>query len=158
MTIEISRRRIVGQGLAMGAFIGLVGAINSSAQTPAASPADAEWTWTDDRGVTVTLPHRPTKIIAQSTAAVSLAGFGVPIAGHFGSEDPRQSVAFPDDNPIDISEWVFLGPWGEFDIEAALSTDAELYVDLYRGEGDDFWGLGDPATRPPGKPLRHRSP
>jgi iron complex transport system substrate-binding protein len=142
MTIEISRRRVIGQGLAMGAFLGIAGAPNSSAQTP----ADGEWTWTDDRGVTVTLPQRPTRIIAQSTVAVSLAGFGVPIAGHFGSEDPRQSVAFPEDNPIEISEWVFLGPWGEFDVEGALATGAELYVDLYRGEGADFWGLSDPAT------------
>lgn len=147
MTIKLSRRRIVSQGLAMGAFVGLAGAIDTSAQTSEASPASGEWIWTDDRGVTVTLPQRPTRIVAQSTAAVSLAGFGVPIAGHFGSEDPRQSVAFPEENPIDISEWAFLGPWGEFDIEAAIATGAELYVDLYRGEGDDLWGLSDPEVR-----------
>ena len=131
----------------MGAFLGVAGAMETSAQTPAATPADGEWTWTDDRGVTVTLPQRPTKIIAQSTAAVSLAGFGVPIAGHFGSEDPRQSVAFPDENPVDISEWAFLGPWGEFDIEAAIATGSEVYIDLYRGEGDELWALYDPAVR-----------
>jgi len=128
--------------------LGVVGAApRTFAQTPSSSPVSGEWTWTDDRGITVTLPQRPTNIIAQTTAAVSLDGFGVPISGHFGSEDPTQSVAFPDANPIDISDWVFLGPWGEFNIEAAVSTGAELYIDLYRGEGDDLWGLNDPAIR-----------
>jgi iron complex transport system substrate-binding protein len=95
----------------------------------------------------VTLPQRPTRIVAQSTAAVSLAQFGVPIAGHFGSEDPRQSIAFPDESTIDLDSWEFLGPWGEFDLEAAIATGAELYVDLYRGEGDQLWGLGTPEVQ-----------
>ena len=138
-------RRSFSVGLAA---LGMIGTVpRALAQTPTASPASEEWTWTDDRGVTVTLPQRPTKIIAQSTAAVSLDGFGIPISGHFGSEDPTQSIAFPDDNPVDFSDWAFLGSWGEFNIEAALATGAELYVDLYRGEGDDLWGLNDPEIR-----------
>jgi iron complex transport system substrate-binding protein len=112
--------------------------------TPAASPAaDGPWSFTDDNGVTVTLPKRPTRIAADVNAAAPLWDFGI--------------------KPIAVSGWTVLSDasWGnvdrstptivaaeglpEPDIEALLEMQAELFVTILWGPGD-IWSFTTPEN------------
>jgi iron complex transport system substrate-binding protein len=65
---------MAGAALAGGALPSTSRAQNA---TPQASPAGGEWTFTDDRGITVTLPRRPERIVADLSAAAPLWDFGI---------------------------------------------------------------------------------
>ena len=59
--------------------------------TPAATPPvpngvqpDGSWSFTDDRGVTLTSPAVPSRIVAQTSAAAALYDFGVQVVGIYG--------------------------------------------------------------------------
>jgi iron complex transport system substrate-binding protein len=80
------RRVIIGSGAAMAAIAGGLLSVPARAQdaTPAATPADGEWTFTDDKGVTITLPQRPTRLAIDVNAAAPLWDFGIRPAALFG--------------------------------------------------------------------------
>ncbi len=70
----ITRRRIVGVTAGAIASAALVSRSHAEDASPAASPASplGEWTFTDDKGVTITLPSRPERIVAGVNAAAPL--------------------------------------------------------------------------------------
>jgi iron complex transport system substrate-binding protein len=81
-TTGLSRRRVLGMAAGLAASGALPRVAGAQEGTPAASPAaspaaDGEWTFTDDRGVTVTLPKRPERIVADLSAATALWDFGI---------------------------------------------------------------------------------
>ncbi|MEJ7838786.1 MAG: ABC transporter substrate-binding protein, partial [Thermomicrobiales bacterium] len=140
------RRHLVGSLAAIaaaGALPNVLAAQDASpASSPSASPvaspaADGEWTFTDDRGVTVTLPNRPQRIVADLSAAAPLWDFGV--------------------RPLAVSGWTIAtdAAWGNVDrstriINASETTpdpDNEALVEL---EPDLFvsitWNPEDPTT------------
>jgi iron complex transport system substrate-binding protein len=85
MSTHPNRRQLLGAGA--GLALAAVTASRSRAQesTPAASPAaEGEWTFTDDKGVTVTLPARPQRIVADVNAAAPLWDFGIRPVALFG--------------------------------------------------------------------------
>lgn len=51
----------------------------------------AEWRFTDDRGVTVTRPSRPARIVTNDQAGAALASLGVRPIGMFGSAPMAQN-------------------------------------------------------------------
>jgi iron complex transport system substrate-binding protein len=133
---KLSRRRFAG---AAGALAALGMTRHSSAQENTASPeAGGEWTFTDDMGVTVTLPQRPTRIAADLNAAAPLWDFGV--------------------RPISVSGWTIASDasWGnvdrstpvinasdtapEPDIERLVAMDAEVFVTIAWAP-DDIWSF-----------------
>lgn len=75
------RRNLIGSVAAIAAATALPNVLTAQSSTPVASPnaspvaspaASGEWIFTDDRGVTVTLPQLPTRIVADLSAAESL--------------------------------------------------------------------------------------
>lgn len=140
----ISRRRIVGSGLALGTGGSLAQVIARGAgaqSTPVASPA-AGWTFTDDRGVTVNLPQTPTRVIAQTSSAASLWDFGFEVIGFFGPNDPDNEAGFPQVGDMDVERIPNLGDYGALDFEKVIEVDPDLYVDLDRG-GGTLWYLDE---------------
>ncbi|HWK82059.1 MAG TPA: hypothetical protein VNP95_14895, partial [Thermomicrobiales bacterium] len=146
MNERISRRRAIGSGLAIGGGIALSQAIGrgAGAQTPAASPAASPaagaWSFTDDRGITVSLPARPTRVVAQTSSAASLWDFGFEVVGFYGPNDPDNTAGFPQVGDMDVARIPNLGDYGALDLEKVVALDPELYVDLDRG-GDTLWYL-----------------
>ncbi|MGN6032784.1 MAG: ABC transporter substrate-binding protein [Thermomicrobiales bacterium] len=146
MNEHLSRRRVVASGFAIGAGVALSQAIGrgAGAQTPvaspAASPADGAWSFTDDRGITVTLPERPTSVIAQTSSAASLWDFGFEVIGFFGPNDPDNTAGFPQVGDMDVTRLPNVGDYGALDLEKVVALRPELYVDLDRG-GDTLWYL-----------------
>ncbi|MBX3069812.1 MAG: ABC transporter substrate-binding protein [Thermomicrobiales bacterium] len=100
--------------------------------------AEGEWTFTDDLGVTVTLPHRPTRIVADVNAAAPLWDFGIrPIAVSGWTVDtPAAFGNVPLDTPIINA----VAGEPEPDIEQLLELDAELFVTITWGF-DDVWSF-----------------
>jgi len=102
--------------------------------------SNTEWSFTDDRGVTITLPKPPERIVAQTTSAAVLWDFGIRPVGVFGpSLLPDGTVDFQA-GAIDFDSVEVLGDYGELDLEALVALDADLYVDLTFG-GDSLWYL-----------------
>jgi iron complex transport system substrate-binding protein len=119
--------------------------------SPAATEAesgstDGEWTFTDDRGTTITLPQRPENVVAYVPIAASLWDFGVRPVGVFGTTVRADGTPEITSGDIDFDTVESLGEvYGEMDLEAlvALQPDLILY-DIY-GEFD-LWGLSPEAV------------
>jgi iron complex transport system substrate-binding protein len=108
-------------------------------QTPAASPV-AGWSFTDDRGVTASLPSRPTVLAAQTISAASLWDFGIEVDGVFGGivlEDG--TTPDPQLGNVDPSAVRDLGTFGALDIESLVEMGVQVFVDVDRGGG--LWSL-----------------
>jgi iron complex transport system substrate-binding protein len=120
------------------AISALASAARAQESTPAVSGADGEWSFTDDLGVTVTLPQRPTRIVADLNAAAPLWDFGI--------------------HPLAVSGWTVAtdAAWGnvdratpvinaqdgapEPDLEKLLDLDADLFVTI-AWTVDDIWSF-----------------
>ncbi|MGC4192457.1 MAG: hypothetical protein QM589_15010 [Thermomicrobiales bacterium] len=68
----------------------------ASAQTPAASPqTDAgAWSFPDARGGTLTLPQRPTRVVAQARLAMALHDYGFDVVGTFLVSHETNDIQF----------------------------------------------------------------
>jgi len=91
--------------------------------------AGETWTFTDDRGITVTLPRRPVRIVAQSSAAAALWDLGIQVVGVFGPQRLPDGSSVPEIGRVDLSTVTSVGEqWGEIDLEklAALRPDIIL--------------------------------
>lgn len=139
----VSRRAIVAGGGAM-ALAGLGRKAAAHDATPEASPAvGGGWTFTDDVGVTVTLPQRPTRIVADVNAAAPLWDFGIkPIAvsgwtvgsdASWGNVDRSTPVINAQDGAP------------EPDLESLVSLDAELFISIAWAP-DDIWSFSSPEA------------
>jgi iron complex transport system substrate-binding protein len=126
--------------------------------TPAATPPvpngvqpDGSWAFTDDRGVTLTSPAAPSRIVAQTSSAAALYDFGVQVVGIYGpSKNDDGSPSFEAGN-LDIDGIEVLGDYGtdslEIDIEKFVALNPDLVVDMLVYE-DTFWYLsGDARSR-----------
>jgi iron complex transport system substrate-binding protein len=144
----LSRRALLAAvpGLAAPAVVRAQDAdATPDAATPAASPAGG-WSFTDDRGVTVSLSQRPERIVAQTTSAAALWDYGVRPVGIFGPY--RLADGTPDFQAgnIDLDAVEHLGDYPEMDLEKLVALQPELYVDLTLYDGA-FWYLGENQER-----------
>jgi iron complex transport system substrate-binding protein len=128
----VPRRSLV----ALGAVVLLgVSACGGTAAPPAAAPsadtaaAQGPWTWTDDRGKSLSLPQRPRRVVAQSAAAAALWDFGVRPVAVFGPHKLKDGGRDPEVGEVDISEVESIGNvWGEFNVEKYASLQPDLLV------------------------------
>jgi iron complex transport system substrate-binding protein len=105
--------------------------------------ATGEWSFTDDRGETVTLDAPPERIAAQSTIAGGLWEYGITVDGVFGplryadgSPDPSVGLADPDD----------FESLGEVDSEINLEALAAVQPDLIIApmwNEETYWGIAE---------------
>ncbi|HWK79632.1 MAG TPA: ABC transporter substrate-binding protein [Thermomicrobiales bacterium] len=140
---------ILVAGTALASTTGSIIAQGDATATPAASPAaspassDGTWTFTDDRGVTVTLPQRPERIFADLSAAAPLWDFGI--------------------RPLAVTGWTVTtdAAWGNVDrstpnildnaesgmpnLEKLIALKPDIYVNITWSKGDptNVWGFPD---------------
>jgi iron complex transport system substrate-binding protein len=141
MGAGFTRRSVIGSSLGLGAAAALTRAGLSQEASPAAS---GEWSFTDDKGNTITLPSRPERVVIDVNAAAPLWDFGVrPVAvfgwlanpsGDFGAAGGR----------IDASHVEIIGNGEEtIDVEALVGLDADLLITLTFDpeDPDEYWSL-----------------
>lgn len=93
------------------------------------------WSFTDDRGVTVSLPEAPKRIVAQTTSAAVLWDFGVKPVGVYGPTDFQAGA-------IDFDAVEYVGDYGTLDMEKLIALKPDLYVDL-TWDGKALWYLSE---------------
>jgi len=88
--------------------------------------SDAEWSFTDDTGTTVTVDHQPERIASYSDYALGLLSNGIEPVALFGRFDVASDERFDD---YDISDAAVVGNnYGEIDLEALAETAPDLIV------------------------------
>ncbi|MCA9878850.1 MAG: ABC transporter substrate-binding protein [Thermomicrobiales bacterium] len=146
---RLSRRSVVRGGLllTLGAGVGFAArghspAVAASPATPQASPV-AGWSFTDDRGVTVTLPEMPTRVLAQVNAAASLWDFGVRPVGIWGPARTSRGEPHSNAGRIDLDTVTSVTEgWSEPDLERFLALDPDLIVSTVWAPDDPvLWGI-----------------
>jgi iron complex transport system substrate-binding protein len=113
-----------------------------------AKPSETAWTFTDDRGETVSLPKRPERIVASTGIAAALWDYGVRVVGTFGprrlpdgSRDPRLGAM--DLDQIESVAEVF----GELDVEKLAALRPDLVVSQMYESPQLWWAPKDIAAR-----------
>jgi iron complex transport system substrate-binding protein len=145
----LTRRRFLGVTAAAGAAVVFAGTGGSSAQEADATPSPAgsgAWSFTDDRGTTVSLQAQPERIVAYDLAASALMNFGVKLVGLFGSFPVDKT---PNLTGLDLSGVTILGEaYGAINLEALTALRPDLIVTIFdpRLTGPVI-GLPDAATQ-----------
>lgn len=116
----LTRRKIVIGG---GAFAALAGQSRSFAQSIQATPRGG-WSFTDDRGATVTLPQRPARVVADMMVASALWDLGYRVsgvwnsAGYLASPLWSELSSYTGENVVDIT------------VDGSYTPDIEKVVEL----------------------------
>ncbi|WP_433868635.1 ABC transporter substrate-binding protein [Saccharopolyspora sp. CA-218241] len=115
----------------------------------ACSPAGGDraggtgWSYTDDRGVTITAEQRPERIIAQVSSAAALKDFGVDVVGTFGPLVRDDGTVEPEARGLDPRAVTDVtGPgYGEVAMERVASLEPDLLVSGKYAEFPGLWHL-----------------
>jgi len=147
----LSRRRLLGGGLAAVAGLTALTACGGEAETNAegsadtgVAPEDGPWSFTDGIGQDIALDARPTRIAAYGDQAAALMHFGITPVAIFHYQDPATDSTF---DGLDLDGIPVVGTaYGEIDLEQLLG---EIRPDLvvttsYREETPDtMYGFKD---------------
>lgn len=144
----ISRRQLMGLGAATMVALALPEFARAQA-TPGATPAsasglqpDGTWVFTDDRGVTVTLPEMPKRLIADVNVAAALWDFGVRPVGIFGWNITGEKEFNKAGGNVDPAAVEFLnGPQTTLDPELAAVADPDLILSLVYAAQYGVWSI-----------------
>jgi iron complex transport system substrate-binding protein len=137
----VTRRQVLG-GLAVFSLAGIPVGVAAQDATPAAG-----WSFTDDAGVSVSLPETPQRVVAYLNLAAALDDFGAKPVGYFGQplrpDGTRETIA----GDMELEGMVSVAPdYGAFDIEALLAEDIDLIVNDMWESPPTFWGLEEGAV------------
>ncbi|MGH2550000.1 MAG: ABC transporter substrate-binding protein [Thermomicrobiales bacterium] len=112
-----------------------------------ATPSAGGWTFTDDKGVTVTLPERPTRIVADVSAAAPLWDFGIQPIAVFGwtSNEPADSPVWGAINKDEIE--IITGEVSGPDLEKLIALKPDLVITLTwePDNATEYWSLDTDA-------------
>jgi len=87
---------------------------------------DEGWSFTDDRGVTVTLDAPPTRIAAYAEAGGALVRYGITPVGMFGASPIDSDPLFEGFDITDVASYG--ATYGEVEIEKLIADDVDLIV------------------------------
>jgi iron complex transport system substrate-binding protein len=135
----VVRRKLGRIRVLTGLFLAACSAVACAA--PGEDQVDGKpWSYTDDRGVTVTDDTVPTRIIAQVSAAGALTDFGVDVVGTFGPLLKPDGTIEPEAGSVDPRKVTDVtGPgYGEINVELAAALQPDLLVS---GKYAGFAGL-----------------
>lgn len=138
-----TRRSVIGGAIGLGAA-GAARFGSAQEASPAASSGTGEWSFTDDKGVTVTLPARPERLVIDVNAAAPLWDFGVRPVAVFGWLATASGDFGPAGGQIDPEQVEIIGE-GEatIDIEALVGLQPDLIITLTFTPDDpsEYWSL-----------------
>ncbi|MGW0516987.1 ABC transporter substrate-binding protein [Crossiella sp. NPDC003009] len=133
-----STRRLLRAGAVL-ATAGLLAACSATGPT-----GGGPWEFTDDRGEKISLPAKPTRIVAQSAAAGTLWDFGVKVTGVFGPQKLADGRPDPQIGNVDLNAVQSVGStYGEFNLEKFASLRPELTITTMYD--DTLWYIPDTA-------------
>jgi len=127
------------------AVVAATAACGSSPSTSATSPGS--WTFTDDRGRTISLDRKPEVIVAQSSIAAALQDVGVEVTGVFGplrAADGGVDAQASGLDPSRVTDVTAEGEYGDLAMEelAGLAPDV-VVTNMY--VPPELWYI-NPAT------------
>lgn len=152
---DTTRRRFIGAaaGVAASTMAGRAALAQESTPgaspvaSPAASPVagSGEWTWTDAKGVTVTLPQAPARIAADINAASALWDFGIRPIAVFGWNATDTGDFGAAGGNVDPATVTVTGFGAEpIDVEALATVDPDLVITLsWSNVPTDYWSVLD---------------
>lgn len=149
-TTRLTRRTAIATGAGIG-LTTTAGIRNAVAQATPASPAASpvhgtSWSFTDDRGVTVTLPQAPTRIAGHARVAGALFDYGITIPIVLGKLKNADGSPVKElgDFPADDATWLGNG-FDEFDLEKVIAAGPEVFITVRfpfaSEESDLLWGI-----------------
>lgn len=154
----VTRRHVVGGAAALTASLALTrhGLAQNGTPTASGTPvASGEWSFTDDKGVTVTLPSRPERLVIDVNAAAPLWDFGIRPVAVFGW-NATESGDFGDaGGNIDADTVEIVGNTAEpIQPEAVVAVDPDLIITMTFSPDDpeEYWSI-DPALLPQVEPI-----
>ncbi|WP_107259804.1 ABC transporter substrate-binding protein [Plantactinospora sp. BB1] len=127
----VNRRGFLRYAGATGLLLGL--AACGDAGSPGAGPSAGSqpFRYTDGRGRTVELAGRPTRVVAQSSAAAALWDAGFRVTGVYGELGTTDGKLNYQAGNIELDHLEVVGStWGEFNLERYAALRPELLVDL----------------------------
>ncbi|MER6663031.1 ABC transporter substrate-binding protein [Amycolatopsis japonica] len=141
--MHLSRRGFLAGTAALGAT-GLLTACGYQDETPTQG-AGATWSFTDDRGRKLE-GERPTRIVAQVTAAAALWDLGVKSVGIFGPSKFADGKPDPQAGGVDLTTVTSIGNvWNEFNFDKFVSLNPQLLISvMYLKE--QMWYIPDTQT------------
>lgn len=116
---------------------------------PTATGAAGPFLFVDDRGKQVSLPKRPQRIVAYSSAAAALWDFGVrnSLVGVFGPQKGAAGKKDPQIGELDLGRVQSVGvQFGDFDVERFASLKPDLLVSTTYGAGGTLWYVQEEAV------------
>jgi iron complex transport system substrate-binding protein len=151
MVDELSRRGFLRSVGAAGALLGLAACGSSNGDgdsTGETTKGAGAFRYTDARGEQIDLTQKPTRVVAQTSAAASLWDVGFQVDGVYGELKKTNGQLDYQAGGIDLSKVTVLGQtYGEFNIERYAAMRPELLVDLCY-VGKDLWYVpADSATK-----------
>jgi len=137
----VSRRGALlgAAGLAASAVLaGCTNSANDEAQQ-AASTGGGPFDFTDDRGQTVHLDGKPTRIVAYAGSAAALWEYGIRPVGVFGPQKLADGSPDPQVGNVDLNAVTSLGnAFNEFDVPQYIKLAPELLVSMVVN-ADGLW-------------------
>lgn len=128
---DLTRRRLLLAGTAAGLLTACSAgpASPASSPSPSAEPRRSRWSFTDDRGVAVTLPTPPERIVAYIGTAAVLWDFGVRPIGVFGPQRLEDGTPEPGAGRVDLGAVQSAGDsFEEVDLERLAALKPDLIV------------------------------
>ena len=143
----MTRRALLGGGLATLAVAGFAACGDDSSSTPAGATdaPSGPWAWTDDLGQEVELERVPTRIAAYGDAAAALMNLGITPVALFHYLQPGDDPTF---EGLDLSGVEVVGEaYGELNLEQLAAAAPELIVTTsYQDETPELmYGFKDAA-------------
>jgi iron complex transport system substrate-binding protein len=144
---SLSRRTMLGATLGVAATSALLsGSTIAQESTPAASPEiDRPWSFTDDKGVTVSLETRPERIVADVNAAAPLWDFGIRPVAVFGWNASETGDFGPAGGNIDPNQVDVVGdPVETIQLEKTIVAQPDLLITVTWTPDDptEYWSIG----------------
>jgi iron complex transport system substrate-binding protein len=131
---------LIGGGAALFVLAGCGG--DDGGEAPAGATGGGPWEFTDDRGKKASRDTRPTKIVAQLSAAATLWDFGIRPVGLFGEAKGNDVLK----GNVDVNAVQWVGQtWGEFNIEKLASLTPDLVVAPMQSK-DQLWYVPEEAV------------
>jgi iron complex transport system substrate-binding protein len=112
----------------------------------AATTADGPFTFTDDRGETISFDRRPERVVAWQAIVPALVELGITPVGVIAFNDLATNPAFIEAG-VDVESLVAVSTsYGELDIEALATLQPDLIL-TYTFGGEFLQGFTDGATQ-----------
>jgi iron complex transport system substrate-binding protein len=150
-----SRRGFLGGAVGLTALAMTAGIMRAQESTSGASPAaGGEWSFTDDKGITLTLPEQPRRIVADVNAAAPLWDFGIRPVAVFGWNATETGDFGPAGGNVDPEQVEVVGTAAEtIMLEPLVAADPDLVVTITWTPDDptEYWSIApelvDQVTR-----------